>query len=122
MPELWASIVRRVRWWSKPRAGEFSARYVVNARAVQRSGGADAGDDPGMILIPFRGSITIWRRRGSGGCGTDLSGAGSAVSILGVHFTRRIHGNVDAGPEMRGWAFRREGSGSGILIWRDDGK
>ncbi|MGB8010098.1 MAG: L-2-hydroxyglutarate oxidase [Terriglobales bacterium] len=94
----------------RTRAGEFSARYVVNCAGLYSDRVARmAGDDPGMILIPFRGEYY------------DLAAARQGLvraliypvpdpryPFLGVHFTRRIQGNVDAGPNAV-LAFRREG-------------
>ena len=94
----------------RTRAGDFSARYVVNCAGLYSDRVARmAGDDPGMMLVPFRGEYY------------DLAPARQALvrgliypvpdpryPFLGVHFTRRIHGNVDAGPNAV-LAFRREG-------------
>jgi (S)-2-hydroxyglutarate dehydrogenase len=99
----------------RTRAGDFSARYVVNCAGLYSDRVARlAGDDPGMILVPFRGEYY------------DLAAARQSLvraliypvpdpryPFLGVHFTRRIQGNVDAGPNAV-LAFRREG-----YRWRD---
>jgi L-2-hydroxyglutarate oxidase len=91
-------------------AGEFSARYVVNCAGLYSDRVARlAGDDPGMIVVPFRGEYY------------DLAPARHSLvrnliypvpdpryPFLGVHFTRRIHGKIDAGPNAV-LAFRREG-------------
>ncbi len=79
-------------------AGDFSARYVVNCAGLHSDRVARmAGDDPGMMLVPFRGEYY------------DLAAARQSLvraliypvpdpqyPFLGVHFTRRILGNVDA--------------------------
>jgi len=94
----------------KTRAGKFATRYVVNCAGLYSDRVAQlAGHDPGMMLVPFRGEYY------------DLSPSRAylvrsliypvpdpAYPFLGVHFTRRIHGNVDAGPNAV-LAFRREG-------------
>jgi (S)-2-hydroxyglutarate dehydrogenase len=96
-------------------AGDFFARYVVNCAGLYSDRIARlAGDDPEMILVPFRGEYY------------DLAPARQDLvraliypvpdpryPFLGVHFTRRIQGNVDAGPNAV-LAFRREG-----YRWRD---
>ena len=92
------------------RAGDFWARYVVNCAGLYSDRLARlAGDDPGIMLVPFRGEYY------------DLAPARQSLvraliypvpdpryPFLGVHFTRRIEGNVDAGPNAV-LAFRREG-------------
>lgn len=92
------------------RAGDFSARYVVNCAGLYADHiAALAGDEPGLLLVPFRGEYY------------DLADSRKHLvrsliypvpdpkyPFLGVHFTRRIHGNVDAGPNAV-LAFRREG-------------
>jgi len=109
-------------------AGDFSARYVVNCAGLYSDRVARmAGDDPGMMVVPFRGEYY------------DLTAARDLVRrliypvpdprypFLGVHFTRRIHGNVDAGPNAV-LAFRREGYrfgdfnlGEAVEVLRDAG-
>ena len=99
----------------RTRAGDFSARYVVNCAGLYSDRVARmAGDDPQMMLVPFRGEYY------------DLATARQSLvraliypvpdpryPFLGVHFTRRIQGNVDAGPNAV-LAFQREG-----YRWRD---
>jgi (S)-2-hydroxyglutarate dehydrogenase len=92
------------------RAGDFPARYVVNCAGLYSDRVARmAGCDPELMIVPFRGEYY------------DLAPARAELvrwliypvpdpqyPFLGVHFTRRIHGNVDAGPNAV-LAFRREG-------------
>ena len=92
------------------RAGDFAARYVVNCAGLYSDRVARmAGCDPELMIVPFRGEYY------------DLAPARSELvrwliypvpdpqyPFLGVHFTRRIHGNVDAGPNAV-LALRREG-------------
>ncbi len=99
----------------RTRAGDFSARYVVNCAGLYSDRVARmAGEDPGMILIPFRGEhydLAAARRELVRGLIYPV--ADPRYPFLGVHFTRRIQGNVDAGPNAV-LAFRREG-----YRWRD---
>ncbi len=99
----------------RTRAGDFSARYVVNCAGLYSDRVARmAGDDPGMIIIPFRGEyydLAAARRELVRGLIYPV--ADPRYPFLGVHFTRRIQGNVDAGPNAV-LAFRREG-----YRWRD---
>ena len=92
------------------RAGDFSARYVVNCAGLYSDRMARlAGHDPEIMIVPFRGEYY------------DLIPARAGLvrnliypvpdprfPFLGVHFTRRITGTVDAGPNAV-LALRREG-------------
>ncbi|MFY9644179.1 MAG: L-2-hydroxyglutarate oxidase [Terriglobales bacterium] len=97
------------------RAGDFSARYVVNCAGLYSDRVARlAGDDPGMMLVPFRGEYyDLAAARQSLVRGLIYPVPDPRYPFLGVHFTRRIQGNVDAGPNAV-LAFRREG-----YSWRD---
>jgi L-2-hydroxyglutarate oxidase len=94
----------------RTRAGDFAARYVVNCAGLYSDRIARlAGDDPGMILIPFRGEYyDLAAARQELVRGLIYPVPDPRYPFLGVHFTRRIHGNVDAGPNAV-LAFRREG-------------
>jgi (S)-2-hydroxyglutarate dehydrogenase len=96
-------------------AGDFSARYVVNCAGLYSDRVARmAGDDPGMMIVPFRGEYyDLAATRGELVRGLIYPMPDPRYPFLGVHFTRRIHGNVDAGPNAV-LAFRREG-----YRWRD---
>jgi (S)-2-hydroxyglutarate dehydrogenase len=92
------------------RAGDLAARYVVNCAGLYSDRVARmAGCDPELMIVPLRGEYY------------DLAPTRTELvrwliypvpdpqyPFLGVHFTRRIHGNVDAGPNAV-LAFRREG-------------
>ena len=99
----------------RTRAGDFSARYVVNCAGLYSDRVARmAGDDPGMMLVPFRGEYyDLDAARQELVRGLIYPVPDPRYPFLGVHFTRRIQGNVDAGPNAV-LAFRREGYG-----WRD---
>ena len=99
----------------RTRAGDFSARFVVNCAGLYSDRVARmAGDDPGMMIVPFRGEYyDLAAARGELVRGLIYPVPDSRYPFLGVHFTRRIHGNVDAGPNAV-LAFRREG-----YRWRD---
>src|SRR4029077_7612229 len=94
----------------RTRAGDFAARYVVNCAGLYSDRVARmAGDDPGMMLVPFRGEYyDLAAARGEVVRGLIYPMPDPRYPFLGVHFTRRIHGNVDAGPNAV-LAFRREG-------------
>jgi L-2-hydroxyglutarate oxidase len=99
----------------RTRAGDFSARYVVNCAGLYSDRVARlAGDDPGMMLVPFRGEYyDLAAARQSLVRGLIYPMPDPRYPFLGVHFTRRIQGNVDAGPNAV-LAFGREG-----YRWRD---
>ncbi|MBZ5665103.1 MAG: L-2-hydroxyglutarate oxidase [Acidobacteriia bacterium] len=94
----------------RTRAGDFSSRYVVNCAGLYSDRVARlAGDDPGMMLVPFRGEYyDLAAARQSLVRGLIYPVPDPRYPFLGVHFTRRIHGNVDAGPNAV-LAFGREG-------------
>jgi len=94
----------------RTRAGEFAASYVVNCAGLYSDRVAQlAGHDPGMMLVPFRGEYyDLAPARASLVRSLIYPVPDPAYPFLGVHFTRRIHGNVDAGPNAV-LAFRREG-------------
>jgi L-2-hydroxyglutarate oxidase LhgO len=90
--------------------GDFSAKSLINCAGLFSDRVARmAGDDPQVMIVPFRGEYY------------DLIPERSALvraliypvpdprfPFLGVHFTCRISGTVDAGPNAV-LAFRREG-------------
>ncbi len=94
----------------RTRAGHFSAGYVVNCAGLYSDRVARmAGDDPGMLLVPFRGEYyDLAAARQELVRGLIYPVPDPRYPFLGVHFTRRIQGNVDAGPNAV-LAFRREG-------------
>jgi (S)-2-hydroxyglutarate dehydrogenase len=102
----------------RTKAGDISARYVVNCAGLYSDRLARmAGDDPGMIVVPFRGEyydLAAARRQLVRGLIYPVPDP--RYPFLGVHFTRRIHGTVDAGPNAV-LAFRREGYRLGDFDW-----
>ncbi len=106
----WASGNKQEAVVVQTRAGDFSARYVVNCAGLYSDRMARlAGDDPGMLLVPFRGEYyDLAAARQELVRGLIYPVPDPRYPFLGVHFTRRIQGNVDAGPNAV-LAFRREG-------------
>jgi L-2-hydroxyglutarate oxidase len=94
----------------RTQAGDFSARYVVNCAGLYSDRVARmAGDDPEMLVVPFRGEYyDLAAARRDLVRGLIYPVPDPRYPFLGVHFTRRIQGNVDAGPNAV-LAFRREG-------------
>ena len=94
----------------RTKSGEYAAHYIVNCAGLYSDRIAQlAGHDPGMMVIPFRGEYyDLSPSRASMVRALIYPLPDPAYPFLGVHFTRRIHGNVDAGPNAV-LAFRREG-------------
>jgi (S)-2-hydroxyglutarate dehydrogenase len=92
------------------RAGDFSARYVVNCAGLYSDRIARiAGHDPKLIIVPFRGEyydlIPACRKLVRG---LIYPLPDPRYPFLGIHLTLHIEGGVDAGPNAV-VAFRREG-------------
>jgi L-2-hydroxyglutarate oxidase len=94
----------------KTRAGDFAARYVVNCAGLYSDRVARmAGCDPQLMIVPFRGEYyDLAPARAELVRGLIYPVPDPQYPFLGVHFTRRIHGNIDAGPNAV-LALRREG-------------
>ncbi len=90
--------------------GEFSARCVINCAGLHSDRVARlAGARPDLIIVPFRGEYyEIVRERWPLVKGLIYPVPDPNFPFLGVHFTRRIHGGVEAGPNAV-LALRREG-------------
>jgi len=97
-------------WSIATRAGDYSSRVIVNCaglhsdRIVRMAGG-----DPGCRIIPFRGEyhrLRPDREHLVRHLIYPLPEPG--FPFLGVHFTRRVDGGIDAGPNAV-LAFAREG-------------
>jgi L-2-hydroxyglutarate oxidase len=91
-------------------AGEISCRYLVGCAGLQSDRVARlSGAEPDLRIVPFRGEYyeLVPGRR-------DLVRnliypvPDPRFPFLGVHFTRRVNGSVEAGPNAV-FAFRREG-------------
>jgi len=90
--------------------GNFGTRYVINCTGLHSDRiSRMAGEKPEVRIVPFRGEYY------------DLTPEAAPLvraliypvpdprfPFLGVHFTRRIHGGVDVGPNAV-LAFKREG-------------
>ncbi|MBI2920906.1 MAG: L-2-hydroxyglutarate oxidase [Planctomycetes bacterium] len=100
--------------------GAVRARFAVTCAGLQSDRVARlAGADPGLRIVPFRGEY--WTLR----TGADALVRAlvypvpdPAFPFLGVHFTRRIGGAVEAGPNAV-LALRREGYARGSFSLRD---
>ncbi len=91
-------------------AGEFRAGYVVNCAGLQSDiVSRMAGAKLNLRIVPFRGEYyEIKKEKQDLVRGLIYPVPDPAFPFLGVHFTRKIHGGVEAGPNAV-LAFKREG-------------
>ena len=91
-------------------AGDASARYVINCAGLQVDSVARMmGVDIGVRIVPFCGEYFSLRPESSHLVrGLIYPVPDPRLPFLGVHFTRRIGGSVEAGPSAV-LAFAREG-------------
>jgi L-2-hydroxyglutarate oxidase len=90
--------------------GAVRARHLVNCAGLHCDEVARlAGADPGVRIVPFRGEYYMLRpeRRGLVR-GLIYPVPDPEFPFLGVHFTRTVHGDVEAGPNAV-LALAREG-------------
>ena len=90
--------------------GAFSAAAMINCAGLYSDRiSRMAGDDPGVMIIPFRGEYyDLTQERASLVKALIYPVPDPRFPFLGVHFTRRISGKVDAGPNAV-LALAREG-------------
>ncbi len=100
--------------------GEFRASAVINCAGlfsdrVSRM----AGEHPEVQIVPFRGEYyDLVPARAELVRALIYPVPDPRFPFLGVHFTRRIYGTVDAGPNAV-FAFKREGYWAGDFSLRD---
>jgi L-2-hydroxyglutarate oxidase len=97
-------------WTVVTTAGEFPSRVIVNCAGLFSDRvAALAGARPSARIVPFRGEYHRLRpERASLVRHLIYPLPEPGFPFLGVHFTRRIHGGIDAGPNAV-LAFAREG-------------
>jgi (S)-2-hydroxyglutarate dehydrogenase len=90
--------------------GTFSAGFLINCAGLFSDRVARmAGNAPQVMIVPFRGEYyDLVPERSSLVRNLIYPVPDPRFPFLGVHFTRRINGSVDAGPNAV-FAFRREG-------------
>jgi L-2-hydroxyglutarate oxidase len=88
----------------------FSATYLINCAGLFSDRIARmAGGEPDVLIVPFRGEYyDLISERSSLVRALIYPVPDPQFPFLGVHFTRRVNGSVDAGPNAV-LAFRREG-------------
>ena len=92
------------------KAGAFRARYVINCAGLYSDTITRmAGLQTNLQIIPFRGEYYEIRHERRGLIRNLIYPVPDPrFPFLGVHFTRRVNGSVEAGPNAL-LAFRREG-------------
>jgi (S)-2-hydroxyglutarate dehydrogenase len=90
--------------------GAFSTTSLINCAGLYSDRICRmAGDDPGVMIVPFRGEYyELAPERASLVRALIYPVPDPRFPFLGVHFTRRISGKVDAGPNAV-FALAREG-------------
>jgi (S)-2-hydroxyglutarate dehydrogenase len=101
-------------------AGEFAARQVVNCGGLHSDRIAKlSGEKPPVQIVPFRGEYFDLRPEAAPLVRTLIYPVPDpAFPFLGVHFTRKIAGGVECGPNAV-LAFAREGYRKTTLNIRD---
>jgi L-2-hydroxyglutarate oxidase len=109
------ACVNRLRWqgstWIvETTAGEFEADFLINCAGLQCDRVAQlAGERRNMRIVPFRGEYYKLRpERQHLVRNLIYPVPDPRFPFLGVHFTRLIHGGIEAGPNAV-LAFAREG-------------
>jgi (S)-2-hydroxyglutarate dehydrogenase len=92
------------------RHGDFATTWLINCAGLFSDRiSRMAGDDPGLQIVPFRGEYyELVPQRASLVRALIYPVPDPRFPFLGVHFTRRISGKVDAGPNAV-FALAREG-------------
>jgi L-2-hydroxyglutarate oxidase len=101
-------------------AGDYPCRFLINCAGLHSDRVARlCRVDPGVRIIPFRGEYydLAPERRGLVR-GLIYPVPDPTLPFLGVHFTRRIDGTVEAGPNAV-LAFKREGYRKNSVALRD---
>jgi L-2-hydroxyglutarate oxidase len=101
-------------------AGAFRCRRLINCAGLQSDRVALlCGVDPGIRIVPFRGEYYVLKPDREYLVNNLIYPVPDpAFPFLGVHFTRRIGGGVEAGPNAV-LAFKREGYTKGSFSLRD---
>ena len=107
-------------WIAETLAGEFEADFLINCAGLHCDRvGELAGAKRDVRIIPFRGEYyRIKKERASLVRNLIYPVPDPRFPFLGVHFTRMIHGGVEAGPNAV-LAFAREGYRKSQISPRD---
>jgi len=100
--------------------GTLKAGYIINCAGLQcdRIAKMD-GVEAGMKIVPFRGDYyELTKEAGQKVKGLIYPVPNPAFPFLGVHFTRKIDGSVECGPNAV-FSFKREGYRKTDFNFRD---
>jgi (S)-2-hydroxyglutarate dehydrogenase len=111
---------QRGRWITKTTGGEYESDYIVNCTGLHCDRvSALAGEKRKLRIVPFRGEYYKLRvERQHLVRHLIYPVPDPKFPFLGVHFTRLIHGGIEAGPNAV-LAFAREGYRKTDLSARD---
>lgn len=100
--------------------GTLGVRYIINCAGLHSDRMARlAGIDPGMRIVPFRGDYYELTEQAAERVNSLIYPVPDpAFPFLGVHFTRKIDGSVECGPNAV-LSFKREGYGRADFCWQD---
>ncbi|MCX7872341.1 MAG: L-2-hydroxyglutarate oxidase [Verrucomicrobiae bacterium] len=103
-------IFRNNRWEIKTTTGEYGTDFIINCAGLHCDRIARlAGEKPQVRIVPFRGEYYNIKKEQEGIVKNLVYPVPDPkFPFLGVHFTRMIHGGVEAGPNAV-LAFSREG-------------
>lgn len=89
---------------------EVEAQFVINCAGLHADHVAElSGEDPGVQIVPFRGEYYKLTSEAESLCnGLIYPVPDPSFPFLGVHFTRKIDGSVECGPNAV-LSFAREG-------------
>ncbi|MCO5247657.1 MAG: L-2-hydroxyglutarate oxidase [Chitinophagales bacterium] len=113
-------VVTKTSLYIQTRYQSFEADMVVNCAGLYSDKIAlMAGVHLGHRIIPFRGEYFILRKKAAQKInGLVYPVPHSGLPFLGVHLTRRINGEVEAGPNAI-LSLKREGYQRGAFSWKD---
>ncbi len=115
------SLVQDGRYWrAETNKGAFRADFLLNTAGLHSDRVCRmAGSDPLSRIVPFRGEYYRLREKSAGLVRNLIYPVPNPdFPFLGVHFTRLIHGGVEAGPNAV-LALAREGYRKGDFRWQD---
>jgi len=100
--------------------GSLAARYIINCAGLQCDKVAKmAGVEAKMRIVPFRGDYYELTEEAKEKVKSLIYPVPDpAFPFLGVHFTRKIDGSVECGPNAV-FSFKREGYGKTDFSFRD---